>query len=159
MCEGPSTTCTEDSCHNQGVCLQQWEGFSCDCSMTSYGGSYCSDREFSISFLTLSRRAFGKLRYGLGANLRRFKPTFWVWGLLAPTGTRASGLGSVIVTSATHLLLFCSQTEDKRQEMKLASMDFLSHSDILKWHSPSPSPSQLRNMSTCFQIPRDLHDI
>ncbi|KAM9449912.1 neurexin-2-beta isoform 6-T6 [Clarias gariepinus] len=42
-CDGPSTTCTEDSCHNQGVCLQQWEGFSCDCSMTSYGGSYCSD--------------------------------------------------------------------------------------------------------------------
>uniref|UniRef100_A0A672R548 Neurexin-2-like n=1 Tax=Sinocyclocheilus grahami TaxID=75366 RepID=A0A672R548_SINGR len=42
-CDGPSTTCTEDSCHHQGVCLQQWEGFSCDCSMTSYGGSHCSD--------------------------------------------------------------------------------------------------------------------
>ncbi|XP_035264656.1 neurexin 2b isoform X2 [Anguilla anguilla] len=42
-CEGPSTTCMEDSCYNQGVCLQQWEGFSCDCTMTSYGGSYCSD--------------------------------------------------------------------------------------------------------------------
>ncbi|XP_035385916.1 LOW QUALITY PROTEIN: neurexin-2-like [Electrophorus electricus] len=42
-CDGPSTTCTEDSCHNHGVCLQQWEGFSCDCTMTSYGGSYCSD--------------------------------------------------------------------------------------------------------------------
>ncbi|XP_052316700.1 neurexin-1-like [Oncorhynchus keta] len=42
-CDGPSTTCTEDSCYNQGVCLQQWEGFSCDCTMTSYGGSFCSD--------------------------------------------------------------------------------------------------------------------
>ncbi|XP_048039423.1 neurexin 2b isoform X6 [Megalobrama amblycephala] len=42
-CDGPSSTCTEDSCHHQGVCLQQWEGFSCDCTMTSYGGSYCSD--------------------------------------------------------------------------------------------------------------------
>ncbi|XP_067303727.1 neurexin 2b isoform X8 [Pseudorasbora parva] len=42
-CDGPSTTCTEDSCHHQGVCLQQWEGFSCDCTMTSYGGSFCSD--------------------------------------------------------------------------------------------------------------------
>ncbi|XP_028830457.1 neurexin-2-like isoform X2 [Denticeps clupeoides] len=42
-CDGPSTTCTEDSCYNQGVCLQQWEGFSCDCTMTSYGGTYCSD--------------------------------------------------------------------------------------------------------------------
>ncbi|XP_045577532.1 neurexin-2 isoform X6 [Salmo salar] len=42
-CDGPSTTCTEDSCYNQGVCLQLWEGFSCDCTMTSYGGSFCSD--------------------------------------------------------------------------------------------------------------------
>uniref|UniRef100_A0A6Q2Y5X2 Neurexin 2 n=1 Tax=Esox lucius TaxID=8010 RepID=A0A6Q2Y5X2_ESOLU len=40
---GPSTTCTEDSCHHQGVCLQQWEGFSCDCTMTTYGGAFCSD--------------------------------------------------------------------------------------------------------------------
>ncbi|XP_028323530.1 neurexin-1a-like isoform X25 [Gouania willdenowi] len=42
-CEGPSTTCQEDSCANQGVCLQQWEGFSCDCSMTTYGGPLCND--------------------------------------------------------------------------------------------------------------------
>uniref|UniRef100_A0A6I8NG22 Neurexin 2 n=1 Tax=Ornithorhynchus anatinus TaxID=9258 RepID=A0A6I8NG22_ORNAN len=42
-CDGPSTTCTEDSCANQGVCLQQWDGFTCDCSMTSYGGPVCND--------------------------------------------------------------------------------------------------------------------
>nr|XP_015218503.1 PREDICTED: neurexin-1-beta isoform X6 [Lepisosteus oculatus] len=41
--QGPSTTCQEDSCANQGVCLQQWEGFSCDCSMTSFGGPLCND--------------------------------------------------------------------------------------------------------------------
>ncbi|XP_036443893.1 neurexin 2a isoform X4 [Colossoma macropomum] len=40
---GPGTTCTEDSCSNQGVCLQQWEGFTCDCTMTTYGGPLCSD--------------------------------------------------------------------------------------------------------------------
>ncbi|XP_052347942.1 neurexin-1a-like isoform X7 [Oncorhynchus keta] len=40
---GPSTTCQEDSCASQGVCLQQWEGFSCDCSMTSFGGPLCND--------------------------------------------------------------------------------------------------------------------
>uniref|UniRef100_A0A8C1UTY1 Neurexin 2a n=1 Tax=Cyprinus carpio TaxID=7962 RepID=A0A8C1UTY1_CYPCA len=46
-CEaGPGTTCTEDSCSNQGVCLQQWEGFTCDCTMTTYGGPLCSDREY-----------------------------------------------------------------------------------------------------------------
>ncbi|XP_059422825.1 neurexin-1a-like isoform X3 [Carassius carassius] len=42
-CEGPSTTCQEDSCANQGVCIQQWEGFTCDCSMTTYGGPLCND--------------------------------------------------------------------------------------------------------------------
>ncbi|XP_071754359.2 neurexin-2-beta isoform X11 [Centroberyx gerrardi] len=42
-CGGPSTTCTEESCHHQGVCLQLWEGFSCDCTMTTYGGPFCSD--------------------------------------------------------------------------------------------------------------------
>ncbi|XP_049322655.1 neurexin 2a isoform X6 [Astyanax mexicanus] len=40
---GPGTTCTEDSCSNQGVCLQQWEGFTCDCTMTTYGGPLCAD--------------------------------------------------------------------------------------------------------------------
>ncbi|KAL8183899.1 UNVERIFIED_CONTAM: Neurexin-2 [Gekko kuhli] len=44
-CDGPSTTCTEDSCANQGVCLQQWDGYTCDCTMTSYGGPVCNDRE------------------------------------------------------------------------------------------------------------------
>ncbi|XP_037688092.1 neurexin 3 isoform X4 [Choloepus didactylus] len=42
-CEGPSTTCQEDSCANHGVCMQQWEGFTCDCSMTSYSGNQCND--------------------------------------------------------------------------------------------------------------------
>ncbi|XP_053330661.1 neurexin 3 isoform X2 [Spea bombifrons] len=41
--QGPSTTCQEDSCVNQGVCIQQWEGFTCDCSMTSYSGTQCND--------------------------------------------------------------------------------------------------------------------
>uniref|UniRef100_A0A8B9JE11 Neurexin 2 n=1 Tax=Astyanax mexicanus TaxID=7994 RepID=A0A8B9JE11_ASTMX len=45
---GPGTTCTEDSCSNQGVCLQQWEGFTCDCTMTTYGGPLCADRDVII---------------------------------------------------------------------------------------------------------------
>lgn len=44
---GPSTTCQEDSCANMGVCIQQWENFTCDCSMTSYSGTHCNDREYS----------------------------------------------------------------------------------------------------------------
>ncbi|MCI4386470.1 hypothetical protein PGIGA_G00062750 [Pangasianodon gigas] len=45
---GPGTTCSEDSCSHQGVCLQQWEGFTCDCTMTTYGGPRCSDREYLL---------------------------------------------------------------------------------------------------------------
>lgn len=45
---GPSTTCQEDSCANQGVCLQQWEGFSCDCSMTTFGGPLCNDGRIQL---------------------------------------------------------------------------------------------------------------
>ncbi|XP_041431028.1 neurexin-3 isoform X9 [Xenopus laevis] len=41
--QGPTTTCQEESCANQGVCMQQWEGFTCDCSMTSYSGNHCND--------------------------------------------------------------------------------------------------------------------
>ncbi|XP_028809535.1 neurexin 3b isoform X17 [Denticeps clupeoides] len=42
-CEGPSTTCQEDSCANMGVCIQLWDNFTCDCSMTSYSGTLCND--------------------------------------------------------------------------------------------------------------------
>uniref|UniRef100_A0A8B9JD74 Neurexin 2 n=1 Tax=Astyanax mexicanus TaxID=7994 RepID=A0A8B9JD74_ASTMX len=50
---GPGTTCTEDSCSNQGVCLQQWEGFTCDCTMTTYGGPLCADRDVSYNLVHL----------------------------------------------------------------------------------------------------------
>ncbi|KAJ7990997.1 hypothetical protein DPEC_G00292660 [Dallia pectoralis] len=41
---GPSTTCQEDSCANMGICIQQWENYTCDCSMTSYTGTQCNDQ-------------------------------------------------------------------------------------------------------------------
>ncbi|XP_055721452.1 neurexin-3a-like [Salvelinus fontinalis] len=41
--QGPSTTCQEDSCTNMGVCIQQWENYTCDCSMTSFTGTRCND--------------------------------------------------------------------------------------------------------------------
>uniref|UniRef100_A0AAZ3Q0E5 Neurexin-3a n=1 Tax=Oncorhynchus tshawytscha TaxID=74940 RepID=A0AAZ3Q0E5_ONCTS len=47
-CEGPSTTCQEDSCTNMGVCIQQWENYTCDCSMTSFTGTRCNDREYCL---------------------------------------------------------------------------------------------------------------
>ncbi|XP_057200260.1 neurexin 3a isoform X5 [Triplophysa rosa] len=41
--QGPSTTCQEDSCGNMGICIQQWENYTCDCSMTSFTGTQCND--------------------------------------------------------------------------------------------------------------------
>ncbi|XP_041710500.2 neurexin-3a-like isoform X2 [Coregonus clupeaformis] len=41
--QGPSTTCQEDSCANMGICIQQWENYTCDCSMTSFTGTQCND--------------------------------------------------------------------------------------------------------------------
>lgn len=29
-----------------GICIQQWENYTCDCSMTSYTGTQCNDREY-----------------------------------------------------------------------------------------------------------------
>uniref|UniRef100_A0A4W4FLV4 Neurexin 1 n=1 Tax=Electrophorus electricus TaxID=8005 RepID=A0A4W4FLV4_ELEEL len=65
-CEGPSTTCQEDSCANQGVCLQQWEGFSCDCSMTSFGGPLCNDAGTTYIF----GRDGGRIKYTWPPNDR-----------------------------------------------------------------------------------------
>lgn len=50
---GPSTTCQEDSCANMGICIQQWENYTCDCSMTSYTGTQCNDREYPSGQISL----------------------------------------------------------------------------------------------------------
>ncbi|TRY91604.1 hypothetical protein DNTS_021762, partial [Danionella cerebrum] len=42
-CGGPSRICEELSCANQGICLQGWEDFTCDCSMTSFEGPRCEE--------------------------------------------------------------------------------------------------------------------
>ncbi|XP_078090552.1 neurexin 3a isoform X26 [Mustelus asterias] len=65
-CEGPSTTCQEDSCTNYGICIQQWEGYTCDCSMTSYSGSQCNDPGTTYIF----GRGGGVITYTWPANDR-----------------------------------------------------------------------------------------
>ncbi|KAK2523920.1 hypothetical protein Q9233_009801 [Columba guinea] len=60
-CEGPSTTCQEDSCANQGICNQQWEGFTCDCSMTSYSGSQCNDPNSTRLIMIIDANGFSDL--------------------------------------------------------------------------------------------------
>lgn len=59
---GPSTTCQEDSCANMGVCIQQWENFTCDCSMTSYSGTHCNDREYCHVMHDLCDRNCDRIR-------------------------------------------------------------------------------------------------
>lgn len=40
---GKGKVCTEQSCDNSGVCLQQPDGYVCNCEMTSYVGPTCKD--------------------------------------------------------------------------------------------------------------------
>lgn len=30
-------------CSNGGKCMEQYNGYSCDCSLTAYDGPYCTD--------------------------------------------------------------------------------------------------------------------
>ncbi|XP_058843760.1 neurexin-3a isoform X22 [Acipenser ruthenus] len=64
--QGPSTTCQEDSCANMGICIQQWENFTCDCSMTSYAGNQCNDPGATYIF----GKGGGLIRYTWPANDR-----------------------------------------------------------------------------------------
>jgi leucine-rich repeat transmembrane neuronal protein 1/2 len=43
---GPSTKCSHNICANRGVCVQQWNSYTCDCDMTSYTGPTCSDGKY-----------------------------------------------------------------------------------------------------------------
>ncbi|XP_042565639.1 neurexin 3a isoform X20 [Clupea harengus] len=65
-CEGPSTTCQEDSCANMGICIQQWENYTCDCSMTSYTGTNCNDPGTTYIF----GRGGGLIMFAWPANER-----------------------------------------------------------------------------------------
>ncbi|XP_076156438.1 neurexin-3a isoform X9 [Alosa pseudoharengus] len=65
-CEGPSTTCQEDSCANMGICIQQWENYTCDCSMTSYTGTNCNDPGTTYIF----GRGGGQIMFSWPANER-----------------------------------------------------------------------------------------
>lgn len=43
---GHNTKCSHNVCANRGVCVQQWNSYTCDCDMTSYTGPTCSDGNF-----------------------------------------------------------------------------------------------------------------
>ncbi|XP_031435838.1 neurexin 3a isoform X6 [Clupea harengus] len=64
--QGPSTTCQEDSCANMGICIQQWENYTCDCSMTSYTGTNCNDPGTTYIF----GRGGGLIMFAWPANER-----------------------------------------------------------------------------------------
>ncbi|XP_046687748.1 neurexin-3-like isoform X2 [Homalodisca vitripennis] len=49
-CEGQSTKCSHNVCANRGVCVQQWNSYTCDCDMTSYTGPTCSDESIAYEF-------------------------------------------------------------------------------------------------------------
>ncbi|CAH1970837.1 unnamed protein product [Acanthoscelides obtectus] len=49
-CEGPSAKCSLNVCANGGICVQQWNSYTCDCDMTSFTGPTCSDESVSYEF-------------------------------------------------------------------------------------------------------------
>ncbi|XP_060079524.1 neurexin-3-like [Ylistrum balloti] len=49
-CQGPSNNCHQYACLNEGRCVQQWNSFTCDCDMTSYTGSMCTEESVSYVF-------------------------------------------------------------------------------------------------------------
>nr|XP_026689389.1 neurexin-1a isoform X3 [Ciona intestinalis] len=70
-CLAPTASCTPDSCSNGGICRQEWDNFSCDCSMTSYVGRRCQQHVRTLPEDTTYR--FGP---GNGIILYRWMNTY-----------------------------------------------------------------------------------
>nr|XP_022912901.1 neurexin-1-like isoform X2 [Onthophagus taurus] len=49
-CESASQKCSQNVCANGGVCVQQWNSYTCDCEMTTYTGPTCSDESIAYEF-------------------------------------------------------------------------------------------------------------
>ena len=66
-----------------GVCIQQWENFTCDCSMTSYTGTHCNDRECclinALSTLTIPNAKAGLLVAGSGKKAYGIIVRYTLW--------------------------------------------------------------------------------
>ncbi|CAH1169814.1 unnamed protein product [Phaedon cochleariae] len=49
-CESQSAKCSHNVCANAGICVQQWNSYTCDCDMTTFTGPTCSDESVSYEF-------------------------------------------------------------------------------------------------------------
>lgn len=49
-CAGPVIKCSVNACANDGVCVQMWNSYTCDCDMTSFSGPTCSDDSTAYEF-------------------------------------------------------------------------------------------------------------
>lgn len=49
-CTGSSSKCTTSACANRGICIQLWNTYACDCSMTSYSGPNCAEDSTAYRF-------------------------------------------------------------------------------------------------------------
>ncbi|KAJ8973829.1 hypothetical protein NQ317_009474 [Molorchus minor] len=47
---GQTAKCSHNVCANAGICVQQWNSYTCDCDMTSFTGPTCSDESVSYEF-------------------------------------------------------------------------------------------------------------
>ncbi|GFT00424.1 neurexin-3b, partial [Nephila pilipes] len=49
-CHTPTPQCDSQPCLNNGLCLEGWNHFTCDCSHTSYSGTVCAKDATTLSF-------------------------------------------------------------------------------------------------------------
>ncbi|XP_064486129.1 neurexin 1-like [Ornithodoros turicata] len=49
-CHSSTTKCSTGACHNDGLCVQNWNDYVCDCYLTSFSGPSCADESVAYKF-------------------------------------------------------------------------------------------------------------
>ena len=50
MCSAMPNQCDIGHCMNEGVCLEGWNRFVCDCAATGFNGPICNQRKLKLFF-------------------------------------------------------------------------------------------------------------
>ncbi len=53
MCTPMPNQCDIGNCMNDGICLEGWNRFFCDCSATGFNGPICNQRKFYLIFFNI----------------------------------------------------------------------------------------------------------
>uniref|UniRef100_T1J5X7 Uncharacterized protein n=1 Tax=Strigamia maritima TaxID=126957 RepID=T1J5X7_STRMM len=127
-CDGPSTKCSPHACANRGVCIQQWNSYTCDCDMTSFTGPTCSDGKFfNIPFLIkLDLLIFSNYLFA-ESSAYEFEPTHGVITFTFPLDkrpdTKADLLALGFITNRDKATLVRIDSSNTNDFMELGIVD------------------------------------